>query len=307
MQQPLFSVIIPAFDRAHLIGPTLRSVVAQDCVDWECILVDDGSADGAALRAAVAGMGDERFRYLRRDNGGGGAARNSGIDAARGRFIAFLDSDDLFLPDKLSTMAAALADQPDTAFYAPVLVDRGLGRHWIKPGRPLGAHEDVGDYLFVHNEVIQTSSLVLSRAAAAATRFDPALRKGQDLDFCLRLQRDGVAIRMLDRPLTIWTDRAEAGRTSRTPGYRAPLAWLDRTGPLLSARARRGYRATVLAYDMARYRPLTVAYDLARGWMAGVPARVVARHALRAYLPRGAYRWLVDRVVDRRGVEASTA
>ena len=306
MQQPLFSVIVPAYNRAHLIEPTLASVVAQACADWECIVVDDGSADGNALRVAVAGMADARFRYLRRDNGGGGAARNSGIDAARGRFVAFLDSDDLFLPDKLSTMAAALADAPDTAFYAPVLVDRGVGRHWIKPSRGLGPYEDVGDYLFVHNEVIQTSSLVLSRVAASRVRFDPTLRKGQDLDFCLRLQRDGVAIRMLDRPLTIWTDRGEAGRTSRTPGYRAPLAWLDRIGPLLSTRARRGYRATVLAYYMARYRPLTAAYDLARGWGVGVPARVVARHALRAYLPRDTYRWLVDRVVDRRGVEAST-
>lgn len=305
MQAPLFSVVIPAFNRADLIAPTLRSVVAQDWTDWECIVVDDGSDDGDALREVVRGMADPRFHYLRRANGGGGAARNSGIDAARGRFVAFLDSDDLFLPTKLSAMAAALEATPETACYAPVLVDRGVGRHWIKPGRPLGADEDVADYLFVHNEVIQTSSLVLSRATATRVRFDSGLRKGQDLDFCLRLQRAGVAFRMLDRPLTIWNDQAEAGRTSRTPGYAAPLAWLARARPLLGQRAYRGYRATVLAYYMARYRPLTAAVDLARGWVAGVPARVVLRQALRAYLPRRAYRWLVDRAVGWRG--ASTA
>ena len=236
MQPPLFSVIVPAHNRAHQIGPTLASVVAQDCADWECIVVDDGSDADDALRGVVDAIGDTRFRYLRRANGGGGAARNSGIDAARGRFVAFLDSDDLFLPAKLSTMAAALTDAPDTAFYAPVLVDRGVGRHWVKPSRPLGRHEDVGDYLFVHNEVIQTSSLVLARDAAARVRFDPGLRKGQDLDFCLRLQRDGVPIRMLATPLTVWNDMAEAGRTSRTPGYAAPLAWLKQSRPLLSAR-----------------------------------------------------------------------
>ena len=305
MQPPLFSVIVPAHNRAHQIGPTLASVVAQDCADWECIVVDDGSDADDALRGVVDAIGDTRFRYLRRANGGGGAARNSGIDAARGRFVAFLDSDDLFLPAKLSAMAAALTDAPDIAFYAPVLVDRGVGRHWVKPSRPLGRHEDVGDYLFVHNEVIQTSSLVLARDAAARVRFDPGLRKGQDLDFCLRLQRDGVPIRMLATPLTVWNDMAEAGRTSRTPGYAAPLAWLKHRRPLLSNRAHRGYRATVLAYYMAKQRPLTAAFDLARGWAAGVPARVVLRQALRAYLPRAAYRWLVDRTVAARG--ASTA
>lgn len=305
MQAPLFSVVIPACNRAALIGPTLRSVVAQSRSDWECIVIDDGSEDGDALRDAVAALADPRFRYLRRDNGGGGAARNSGIAAARGRFVAFLDSDDLFLPDKLAAMAAALADAPAIAFYAPVLVDRGVGRHWIKPSRPLGPTEDVADYLFVHNEVIQTSSLVLSRATAARVLFDPALRKGQDLDFCLRLQRAGVTFRMLDRPLTVWNDQAEAGRTSRTPGHEAPLAWLARARPLLGTRAYRGYRATVLAYDMARHRPLTAAVDLARGWAAGVPARVVLRQALRAFLPRRTYRWLVDRAVAWRG--ASTA
>lgn len=305
MQAPLFSVVIPAFNRADLIGPTLRSVLAQDCRDWECLVVDDGSDDGDALRKAVEAMADPRFHYLRRANGGGGAARNSGIDAARGRFVAFLDSDDLFLPTKLSAMAAALADAPDVACYAPVLVDRGVGRHWIKPSRPLGPHEDVADYLFVHNEVIQTSSLVLSRAVAARVRFDPTLRKGQDLDFCLRLQRAGVAFRMLERPLTVWNDRCEAGRTSRTPGHAAPLAWLARARPLLGSRAYRGYRATVLAYDLARHQPVTAAVDLVRGWAAGVPARVVLRQALRAYLPRRAYRWLVDRAVSWRG--ASTA
>lgn len=301
MQQPLFSVIVPAYNRAHLIAPTLRSVVAQDCADWECIVVDDGSEDGEALRDTVAGMADGRFRYLRRSNGGGGAARNSGIEAAHGQFVAFLDSDDLFLPGKLSTMAAALAEAPQTAFYAPVLVDRGVGRYWIKPGRPLGPDEDVGDYLFVHNEVIQTSSLALSRATALRVLFDPGLRKGQDLDFCLRLQRGNVPIRMLPKPLTVWNDMAEAGRTSRTPGHAAPLAWLERARPLLGARAYRGYRATVLAYYMAKRRPLTAALDLVRGWAAGVPGRVVLRQMLRAYLPRGTYRWLVDRTVGARG------
>ena len=70
-QAPLFSVVVPCFNRAVSIGPVLQSVVAQTFADFECIVVDDGSSDGEVLAAAVADLADARFRYVRRDNGGG--------------------------------------------------------------------------------------------------------------------------------------------------------------------------------------------------------------------------------------------
>jgi hypothetical protein len=107
---------------------------------------------------------------------------------------------------------------------------------------------------------------------------------------------------MIEEPLIVWVDVSDAGRTSRVPGYVAPLAWLDRCGHLLSRRARLGYRATVLAYYMAGDRPFAVARDLAAGlFQAGVPPRVIFRQALRAYLPRGLYRYLVDATVRLMG------
>ena len=189
------------------------------------------------------------------------------------------------------------------ALYSQVIVDRGVARCWVRPERAIGSTEDVGEYLFVRNQFIQTSSIVIARDAARTTRFDPTLRKGQDLDFCLRLQHDGVRFRMLDAPQVIWTDVGEAGRTSHLGGHAAPLAWLEQSRGLLTRRAYLGYRATVLAYYMGRVAPARVAFDLARAWvLGGVPARVVARNALRAWVPRATYRRLVDGFVARRGV-----
>jgi len=81
---PLVSVILPTYNRANLIGPAIRSVLAQSFTDLELIVVDDGSAED--MRSVVLGFADPRIVYLRRDrNGGVAAARNTGLQAARGR------------------------------------------------------------------------------------------------------------------------------------------------------------------------------------------------------------------------------
>src|ERR1043166_3788702 len=94
--QPFFSVVVPVYNRAHLLGTALDSVLSQSCQDFEIIVVDDGSSDNPS--SVVAKLGDPRIRFIRQSNGGGGKARNTGIDAARGQFVATLDSDDSFLP-----------------------------------------------------------------------------------------------------------------------------------------------------------------------------------------------------------------
>ena len=84
MATPFFSVIVPVFNRASLLGATLRSVLAQTCQDFEIIVIDDGSSDNP--RAVVAKIGDPRIRFLHQENQGGGAARNTGIDFALAAF-----------------------------------------------------------------------------------------------------------------------------------------------------------------------------------------------------------------------------
>ena len=298
---PFFSVVIPLYNRADIVGDTIRSVQAQDWQDFEIVVVDDGSRDNPA--PVIEAIGDHRVRYIRQDNAGGGAARNRGIEAARGRHIAFLDSDDLFLPGKLSIMAAALKDDDGrTVLYSRMKVDRGVDRYWIRPDRGIREGEDVGEYLFCANQFMQTSTMVVPAELARRVLFDPALKKGQDLDFCVRLQGAGAQFRMIDQPLTIWLDATEAGRTSYVRGYETSLDWLDRCGHMLTDRARRGYRATVLAYHMAPIRPVVALRDLAIGMLAGgVPPKIVARQVLRSYLPKPLYRSLVNGFVLRFG------
>lgn len=300
---PRFSIVIPCYNRAQTVLPTLHSVQAQTWTDFECIVVDDGSADGAALAEVVAGLNDPRFRLIRRENGGGGAARNTGIWAATGDWIAFLDSDDLFLPEKLATYLQAMTGGETTVYYSQNLVDRGGAKRWVRPDRALRQGEDLGEYLFSHNGFIQTSTIVIATAFARRVLFDPTLPKGQDLDFCIRLAAAGADFRMIATPQSIWCDQTEAGRTSRHRGAAVLEAWLDRASPLLTPRAIRGYRATVLAYHMAETQPLAAALALADGALrGGVPLRITARQALRCFLPRRLYRRAVDFVVNRAGV-----
>lgn len=298
---PFFSVVIPLYNRADIVGDTIRSVQAQDWQDFEIVVIDDGSRDNPA--PVIEAIGDPRVRYIRQENAGGGAARNRGIEAARGRHIAFLDSDDLFLPGKLSIMADALKDDDGhTVLYSRMKVDRGVDRYWIRPDRGIRDGEDVGEYLFCANQFMQTSTMIVPSELAREVLFDPALKKGQDLDFCVRLQGAGARFKMIEQPLTVWLDATEAGRTSYVRGYETSLDWLDRCGHMLTDRARRGYRATVLAYHMAPVRPVVALRDLIVGLFAGgVPPRVVARQLLRSYLPKPLYRSLVNVFVLRFG------
>lgn len=115
---PFFSVIIPTYNREKLISATLDSIFAQSFHDFEVIVVDDGSTDGTL--EVVSRYGD-RVTVLRQQNGGPGAARNTGITAACGEYVAFLDSDDLWFPWALETYRQVIDDfkQPSYITGAP--------------------------------------------------------------------------------------------------------------------------------------------------------------------------------------------
>jgi glycosyltransferase involved in cell wall biosynthesis len=98
--RPVVTVVIPTFNRAAIVGRAIRSVLGQTCQDWELIVVDDGSTDGT--EPVVTAFSDNRIKYVRHDRKlGGGAARNTGIRCAQGEYVAFLDSDDEWLPEKI--------------------------------------------------------------------------------------------------------------------------------------------------------------------------------------------------------------
>lgn len=298
----IFSVIVPCYNRSSQILTTLQSVRHQTFRDFECIIVDDGSDDSEQLRSVVEGLNDARFSYIWQANAGASAARNAGIDAARGKFVAFLDSDDEFLPKKLERFLLFASEQPTSAYYSRAFVDRGVKRLFVQPDRGIRAEESMGEYLYVDNQFIQTTTLVVSTDVARQVRFDTQLMKGEDPDFCVRLQTAGVRFHMIDEVLSIWHDVDEKHRLSYSADDGGLISWLDRAGPLLSAKAVYGYRATVLAYHVAARQPLLALRYLFTGLFLGrVPVKVTARQVCRCFLPRHIYRRLVNGYVALRG------
>jgi glycosyltransferase involved in cell wall biosynthesis len=302
-RSPFFSVVIPAYNRAKIIDRTLKSVLAQTFEDFECLVIDDGSKDSAELAKLVASYGDSRLKYFRQENGGASAARNTGASLASGRYVVYLDSDDLFLPEKLAETEKVLRVTPDIGVYSLSYVDRGVGRYWLRPDRAILPDEDMGDYLFIHNQFIPTSTLVVPRTMATEVQFDTELRHVEDPDFCYRLYRAGLRFRMIEKPLTLWSDVSGHARLSQEPTSDSPFVWLRKMRGTLPKRIERGYRVTILANYLAHRRPLTVIRDLFVGWMlAGVPWRVVARQAVRSFMPKALYRTLVNSYLRSNGL-----
>lgn len=121
----MISVVIPLYNKAQSIRKTLDSVLAQTYKEFEIVVVDDGSTDGSANVAEATlcefsgrptGYGLE-FRVIRKENGGVSSARNAGILAAKGEYVAFLDGDDLWHPEYLETLHQLIEDYPDAALY----------------------------------------------------------------------------------------------------------------------------------------------------------------------------------------------
>jgi len=238
MRPPFFSVIIPVYNRACVLRTAIGSVLAQSCQDFEIVVADDGSQDDPA--SVIAAIGDPRIRCLRQENKGGGAARNAAIDAARGRFIAPLDSDDVFLPHHLETMKQLLDGTQDTVGYARILVDRGKGRQFLKPPRAIREGEDMGEYILCDRGFVPTITVVVERETARRVRYHEQLRAAEDADFAIRLAEAGCRFVMAERAGAVWRDIADPGRTSASRRAQRVLAWLTEMKPRLTRRAWRG-------------------------------------------------------------------
>ena len=232
---PFFSVVIPVYNRAALLGQALRSVLAQTEQDFEIVVVDDGSLDNPSR--TVEALADPRIVFVRHENRGGGAARNTGIDKARGRFIAFLDSDDRFLPHHLAAMRKLLEDAPGTAGYARILVDRGEGRIFLKPPRAIRAGEDMATYLLCDRGFIPTSTIVVERKMAEAIRFHENLAAAEDTDFAIRLTLAGQRFVMAEAPGVYWNDSFDSNRLSAGRKSATMRPWIEELRPRIPAKA----------------------------------------------------------------------
>ena len=122
---PFFSVVIPTYNRARMIAKAIESVLEQEFDNWELIIVDDGSTDNT--KEVISKYTDGRIRYIYQDNTERSAARNNGINKAHGKYICFLDSDDYFLKDHLSSFYKTLEknDFPEALLYCGFMEGRG--------------------------------------------------------------------------------------------------------------------------------------------------------------------------------------
>ena len=254
MMQPFFSVVIPVFNRAGVLGAALASVLAQTEQDFEIVVADDGSNDDP--KTVIGRLGDPRIRYVRQENRGGGAARNLGIDNARGRFIAFLDSDDVFLAGHLMAMRRLLEGTTGTAGYARMIVDRGDGRQILKPPRAIRAGEDMAAYLLCDRGFVPTITTVVPAVLARQVRYHENLREAEDTDFAVRLALAGCRFVMADAAGAIWKDHYDPNRQSAGRSTARMEQWLKSVRPSISQKGYRGGMGWAVAKGVAVKSPL---------------------------------------------------
>ncbi|MGB9751120.1 MAG: hypothetical protein C0183_21925 [Roseiflexus castenholzii] len=203
MTEPRVSVVITAYNAAEYLSAAIESVLAQSHPADDVVVVDDGSTDASA--AVAQSYAHRGVRLIRQDNQGPGAARNRGIRETSGELVAFLDGDDLWLPNKLERQLVCLVAHPETVMVSclrwrwdQTTGERHIEYFGVPPGRIL-AHENV-----VRN-VIGNPSMTLIRRSVfdAVGMFDTQLRWGQDWDLFIRIASYGP-VGFVEEPLMIY-------------------------------------------------------------------------------------------------------
>ena len=186
---PCVSVILPVHNRADVLPRAIESVIAQELADFELIVVDDGSTDESAT--LVQSFADDRIRLIRLDkNRGGNVARNEGIRAARSSLIAFLDSDDRYLPNKLSTVVGEFERRPGLDLLVDSFIKiqpPGSRKAQVVRSNPvIDGRELFRTALFTRQLWKATPAITVRREVALKAPFDETLRRLQDFDFLIR-------------------------------------------------------------------------------------------------------------------------
>lgn len=192
VNQPLVSVIIPTYNRIRTLPVSINSVLNQTYRNLEVIVMDDGSEDGT--EEYVKSIADKRVRYVKsKYNMGPSAARNRGAELARGEYIAFQDSDDEWLPDKLEKqMERMLSDQELSLVYCEFGLYREGKLLMQIPSRNVPYEQKCGDlfsYLLLY-PLISTQTIVVKRETFLSEKgFDETLKSYEDFEFTLRFSR----------------------------------------------------------------------------------------------------------------------
>ncbi|MFG3223223.1 glycosyltransferase family 2 protein [Kitasatospora sp. NPDC048194] len=205
---PLVSVVMPVYNSAATLGASIRSVLAQTHSDLELLVTDDGSSDESMDLLMEFARQDERVLPKPGPGRGGAArARNLAIGRARGDYVAFLDSDDMWLPEKLERQIsfARTVDAPltFTSYYKVDADYDGEGADFIPNGRVVRVREHVDYRAMLIQDHIGALTAMYDRTALG-TRLMPEMRKRQDYALWLSIMRDGTPARGLDEPLAVY-------------------------------------------------------------------------------------------------------
>lgn len=265
---PAITVIIPCFNHAHFLSSAIRSVLAQTFADWEAIVVDDGSTDNT--RTVTEQFDDRRIRYIYQTNRGLSAARNAGIRAAQGEFLAFLDADDEWESCFLQKCLEAL--RSNTRATAAVTLARFIdanGRDLPRLGGQVIRPEDFRDRLLEGGFFPVHAVLIRTHPVLEAGLFAESLTSVEDWDLWLRITNCGDLFLPIAEPLAryrISTDsmstnaaRMHANRITVLTRYLGPPEGDPQNWPAEKRRAYAfAYRAAALGFIMRK--------EIDRGW-----------------------------------------
>ncbi|HSN39491.1 MAG TPA: glycosyltransferase, partial [Burkholderiales bacterium] len=260
MADPVISVVIPTYNHAQFLKAALDSVRAQTFADWEAIVVNNYSEDNT--EEIVASFHDSRIRLVNfrnhgiiaasRNHGIIAASRNHGIALSRGKYVAFLDSDDTWYAEKLARCVAVLESGYDAVCH---------GEYWVKASAPPRAvrygpeSRTSYDSLLFDGNCLSTSALVVKRAAldqAGGFDVDPALVTAEDYELWLRLARNGCRYGILDDMLGEYLLHGGNQSKAVMRNFRAELAVLNKHFALTQDLPRlRQRRRIALAYYAA--------------------------------------------------------
>lgn len=206
---PVVSVVMPTYNQADFLEGAVRSVLLQDYPRWELLVINNYSDDDTL--GVVEGFSDPRIRCENfRNQGIIAASRNRGIRMSRGRFVAFLDSDDLWFPDKLSACLGAMDEGIDAVCHGMRIREEGALTGTLAP-TPAG--EDLyRTLLFQGNTSMATSALMIRRDClerAGGFSEDPKIVTSEDYELWIRLARGGARFLMLGRVLGEYTVHRE--------------------------------------------------------------------------------------------------
>ena len=292
---PTVSVIIPTVDRPYLLLRAVRSAFAQTHQPAEVIVVSDGGSDAGL--APLAEFRDERLRVIRLPTSANDAAatpRNVGIAASSADYIALLDDDDEWLPDKLySQLDRALARPHEPTVVSSRVERRTPTESVLWPRRAIGPRETVGEYLFIRSQPgegwLPTPTLLLPRALAVEVPFGTGMKQHEDIDWLLRLEAHGASFEVVMEKLAIVHVGESPTSLSSSAVWRDSLAWAAQRKGRLGRCAYSAFCLTEVS-RVARAKPSIAAFaSILYAALRGTPrTRDVVQFLLAWTIPR---RW----------------